>query len=221
MSKKVRRQSAANRFIHWGVALSAVLLIISGLGQLPLYKRYNITKLPGGEWLGSFYNMLDLHYFAAILLIFVVSFHLVFHFMRREFDIYPKRGDLKESYLIIKAMFTGGKEPPADKYLAEQRVAYLFIGANVLVLILTGIVKVVKNFEGTSLPYTLVAASTHLHNLATVLLILGIVAHLAAFILKANRPLLRGMFLGTVDEEYAKERHPIWYDRLKKPGTKR
>lgn len=215
MTKKVSRQSAANRFIHWGIALSIILLIISGLGQLPLYKRYNITKLPGGEWLGSFFNTLDMHYFAAMILIFVVSFHLVYHFIRREFDIFPKKGDMKESYLIIKAMFTGGKEPPADKYLAEQRVAYLFIGVNVLLLIITGIVKVIKNFEGSSLPYALVAGSTHLHNLATVLLILGIAGHLAAFIIKANRPLLRGMFFGTIDEEYAKERHPIWYARIR------
>lgn len=216
MTKKIRRQSRVNRLIHWGTALSIILLILSGLGQLPLYKRYNVTKLPGGEWWGSFFNTLDLHYFAAMLLIFVVSFHLVYHSIRRQFDLFPKKGDLKESYLIIKAMLTGGQEPPADKYLAEQRVAYLFIGANVFVLILTGLVKVIKNLEGTSLPYTLVAVSTHLHNLATVLLILGIGAHLAAFLLKANRPLLRGMFLGTIDEDYAQERHPLWYEKLKK-----
>jgi len=213
---KIRRQSKTNRFIHWGIAFSIILLIISGLGQLPLYKRYYVTELPGGQWLGSFYNTLDLHYFAAMVLIFVVSFHLVYHSITRQFDIFPKKGDLKESYLIIKAMLTGGKEPPADKYLAEQRVAYLFIGANVLALILTGIVKVMKNFEGASLPYTLVAFSTHIHNLATVLLILGIGAHLVAFIFKVNRPLLRGMFLGSIDEAYARERHPLWYDRIKR-----
>jgi len=159
--------------------------------------------------------MLDLHYLAAGILIFVVSFHLVYHTLRREFDIMPKKGDIKESYVIIKAMLTGGKEPPAEKYLAEQRLAYLFIGVNILVLILTGIVKVLKNLEGSQIPATLVSASTHLHNLATVLLILGIGAHLVAFVLKANRPLIRGMFLGTVDEEYAEERHSLWYNRVK------
>ena len=188
------------------------------MGQLPVYKRYNVVNLPGGEWLGSFYKMLDLHYMAAAMLIFVVSFHLIYHGMRKEYDIFPKKGDVKESYLIIKAMVTGGKEPPADKYLAEQRLAYFFIGANVLVLILTGIVKVLKNFDSSSIPFTVVAVSTHLHNLATVLLIFGIGAHLAAFIVKANRPLLRGMFFGTVDEEYAKERHSKWYDRIRSKG---
>lgn len=213
MKNKILRQSRANRFIHWGTAISILLLIISGMGQLPVYKRYNVTSLPGGEWLGSFFEMLDLHYLAAGILIFVVSFHLVYHALRREYDIIPKKGDFKESYLIIKAMVTGGKEPPADKYLAEQRLAYAFIGVNVIVLILTGIVKVLKNFAGSQLPETLITVSTHLHNLATVLLIFGIVAHLLAFIVKANRPLIRGMFYGTVDEDYAKERHSLWYNR--------
>jgi cytochrome b subunit of formate dehydrogenase len=112
-------------------------------------------------------------------------------------------------------MLTKGEEPPADKYLAEQRVAYFFIGINVLVLIGTGMVKVIKNLNGVTLPQFIIAFSTHLHNLATVLLILGIGAHLAAFIFKANRPLLRGIFSGTVDEKYAKERHPLWYKRIK------
>ena len=76
MTGKVRRHSSVNRFIHWGTAISIILLIISGMGQLPIYKRYFVTELPGGEWLGSFFKMLDLHYFAAGILIFVVSYQI-------------------------------------------------------------------------------------------------------------------------------------------------
>lgn len=217
-SKKntVLRQNRINRFIHWGTALSISVLLISGLGQLPLYKRYNIVKLPGGEWLGSFFNTLDLHYLAAAFLIFVISFHLVYHGLRREFDFLPKRGDFLESYRIIKAMITGSKEPPAEKYLAEQRIAYFYIGSNIVILIITGIVKILKNFPGNFLPHTLISFSTHLHNLSTVLLVLGIAVHLGAFIFKANRPLLKGMFIGYVDAGYAKHRHPLWFEKISK-----
>src|SRR5665648_592611 len=52
---KISRQSLANRFVHWTTALSVLLLIITGLGQLPLYTRYNVTKLPGAEWLGNYF----------------------------------------------------------------------------------------------------------------------------------------------------------------------
>lgn len=36
----------------------------------------------------------------------------------------PRRGDLKESLLIILAMFGFGEEPKSHKFLAEQRLAY-------------------------------------------------------------------------------------------------
>lgn len=214
-SKKIRRQSLSNRIVHWTVAISIFLLILSGLGQLPLYSRYNIAKLPGGQWWVEYFNTLTLHYIAAIILLFIVMYHLVIHLIKKEFDIIPRKGDVKESLLIIKAMLTKGKEPHSDKYLAEQRLAYLFIGGSILLLVVTGIIKVIKNMPGSTMPYELILWSTMLHNLATVLLIVGIIAHLAAFLIKDNRRLLPGMFSGFVKEDYVKQRHSIWYKKLR------
>ncbi|MEL1133879.1 cytochrome b/b6 domain-containing protein [Desulfitobacterium sp. THU1] len=211
---KVLRQSLINRFVHWSTALSIFLLILTGLGQMPLYNRYNVTKLPGAEWLGDYFITVGLHYLAAVLLIFIAFYHIVNAFIRKEFDIFPRRGDLKESYLIIKAMFTKGKEPPSDKYLAEQRLAYLFIGGNVLLLILTGLIKMYKNVPGVELSNSLLFWNTMFHNIGTVLLILGIIGHLAAFLIKENRALLPGMFTGYIDHDYVKHRHSLWYKKL-------
>ena len=36
------RHSLTVRVTHWVVALSGILLLFSGFGQLPLYKRYNL-----------------------------------------------------------------------------------------------------------------------------------------------------------------------------------
>jgi formate dehydrogenase gamma subunit len=215
---KILRQSLANRFVHWMTALSILLLIITGLGQLPLYTRYNVTKLPGAAWLGNYFITIDLHYLGAIGLIFAISFHIVNALIRKEFDIFPRRGDMKESYLIIKAMFTKGKEPASDKYLAEQRVAYLFIGVSILLLIVTGMIKVIKNVPGVDLPYSLLYWNTALHNIGTGLIILGIIGHLAAFLIKENRALLPGMFTGSINREYVKHRHSIWYAKLLQKG---
>lgn len=215
---KVLRQSIANRFVHWTTALSVMLLIITGLGQLPLYTRYNVTKLPGAEWLGNYFITINLHYLGAIGLIFAVSFHIVYAFARREYDIFPRKGDMKESYQIIKAMLTKGKEPASDKYLAEQRVAYLFIGLSLLLLIITGLIKTLKNVPGVDLPHSLLYWNTALHNIGTGLIILGIIGHLAAFLLKENRPLLPGMFTGFINREYIKHRHSLWYAKLLRNG---
>jgi len=214
--KKIRRHSASVLFVHWAVAISTILLIFSGIGQMPVYRRYMIYKIPGLGWSADFAATLYLHYVAAAVLMFAVAYHIVFHVLRREYGILPRRGDLKESYMIIRAMFTGGKEPPSDKFLAEQRLAYAYIGFWLLVIIITGIVKVLKNLPGISLPGNTMIWMSDIHTLATFMLIFGILAHLAAFLFKANRPLLRGMFTGWVDMEYVKERHPLWYNRLVK-----
>ncbi|HZJ02985.1 MAG TPA: cytochrome b/b6 domain-containing protein, partial [Thermoleophilia bacterium] len=212
--ERIKRHGFSGRFVHWTVALSTVVLVISGLGQLPLFKRYFVDTLPGLGWTSDFGVTLQLHYFAAAALTLAVVYHVIFHSLRREFDIVPRRGDLKESYQIIKAMFGRGEEPDSDKYLAEQRVAYAFIGGAILLVIATGYLKAVKNLPGVELPYWLLWTTTTLHNLAMFLIILGIGGHLAAFLIKENRALLPGMFTGRVSLAYARERHCLWCEGL-------
>ncbi len=219
---KIKRHSFSNRFVHWLTAASIFLLIFSGFGQMPLYHRYMLTELPFMSWTGDYFVTLVLHYLGAISLMFIIFYHIVLHSLRKEFSILPRKGDVKESIQIIKAMFTKGQEPPSDKYLAEQRLAYLFIGVSVMLLVITGIIKLIKNVPGVSMANGIITWSTNIHNVATVLLVIGIVAHLAAFLIKENRKMLPGMFTGYVDEEYVKHRHSIWYKKLvaKKTGSK-
>ncbi|MHB9150631.1 MAG: formate dehydrogenase subunit gamma [Thermoleophilia bacterium] len=210
----VKRHGFSGRFVHWSVAISTIVLIVSGLGQLPLARRYMVDTLPLLGWSSDFGATLFLHYAAATLLIVGVSYHVVLHGLRREFALLPRRGDLGESWQIIKAMLGRGEEPASDKYLAEQRVAYAFIGGSILLVIATGYLKVLKNLSGVDLPAWLLWTNTTLHNLAMMLIILGVAGHLAAFVFKANRSLIPGMISGHVCAHYASERHPEWCRRL-------
>lgn len=209
----IQRHTMIVRVIHWSIASSIFLLFFSGFGQMPLYKRYMITDLL--PWTGDYWLTLKLHYLGAIVLLTAAVWHVVFHGIRKEAGLIPRSGDVAESAHIIKAMITGGKEPPSDKYLAEQRLAYAFIALTVGVLIATGVIKVIKNV-GIAMNDSLLFWSTQLHNLGAVFLLFGVIAHLAAFLIPANRKLLPSMFHGKVDEEYVKERHSIWYARLNK-----
>jgi len=211
---KVKRHGFSVLFVHWTVALSTFLLIVSGFGQMPMYKRYKIADLPGLGWTADYSITILIHYLAAAVLILAVTYHVVYHVMRKEYDILPRKGDLKESYLIIKAMLLNREEPASDKYLAEQRLAYAFIGMNLLIIIVTGVIKVFKNLPGIDYTAVFLVWVNDLHTLASMLLVFGILGHLAAFLFKANRALLPGMFTGKIDLEYAKHRHRIWYERM-------
>ncbi|WP_339172556.1 cytochrome b/b6 domain-containing protein [Anoxybacillus sp. FSL W8-1294] len=217
---KIYRQPLPNRFVHWGIAISIIMLIITGIGQMPVYGRYLIIQPFGTKWLTSYEVTLWVHYFFAATLLFFTTYHVVYHVIKKEFDIWTKKGDVKGSYLILKAMLLKQKEPPSEKYLPEQRIAYLYFVVSIGLVIVTGVIKVIKNIMGVQPTNGILFWGAQLHNLATVMVIFGVIMHLAAFIVKENRKLLPGMFTGYVDEEYVKERHSLWYKELKREYEK-
>jgi formate dehydrogenase gamma subunit len=208
--KGVNRQPLSNRIVHALTAISIFALFFTGLGQMPVYKRYMLTEVPGFAWTGDYTITLWWHYFFGVILIAVGVYHVTYHFMRKEFDIVPKKGDLKDSWLVIKAMFTGKEEPPSEKYLPEQRLGYAFIAFWIAVMVITGLIKTIKNVNGFDFSHGVLFWSAQLHNLGFFMLILGVFGHLAAFLFKPNRQLLPGMLWGKVSACYVKFRHPLW-----------
>ena len=91
---KIYRQSLQNRIIHWGVAISTFGLILTGIFQMPVAKRYGVANI--WEWSGEYFEGLVLHYIFAIGLIFFGVYHIVYHSLKKEFDIIPKKGDIKK-----------------------------------------------------------------------------------------------------------------------------
>jgi cytochrome b subunit of formate dehydrogenase len=210
----VRRHSVLVRVEHWAVAISGILLIFSGAGQMPMYQRYGLTSIPGFGWSGDFLLQLRLHEIAASVFMAAVAFHVVYHLLRRETAIAPRRGDLRESLRIVLATFGIGEEPANDKFLAEQRVAYAAIGAAALLLSLTGALKIARSAGWLFLPPAMSWTNTLLHNIGFAMFFLGVIAHLAAFALRVNRPLLPSMLSGRVRYAYAAHRHAKWLESL-------
>lgn len=213
---KVLRHTKLEIVIHWLVAISGIALIISGFGEMPMYKRYNIVKLPFMSFLGSYEINLVIHYIFALIFVFAVFFHIVFHLRRKEFSLLPKKGDFKESLLVIKAIIKGEKEPPHEKFLAEQRLAYVAIGSVSLILIITGLIKTFKNIGPVVLNPDFLMFVTLIHTIATMFFVMLFLLHIGAFIIKDNRQLLKSMFTGYVDYDYVKRRHPKWALHLNK-----
>lgn len=211
---KIARHNLAVRFTHWLTALSIFILFFSGFGQMPIYKRYYVDQLPGLSWSSDFLITLHLHYWAAAVLIFISVYFAVYIFSTRSFDIIPKKGDFRESLKIIGAMLGLTEEPESDKYLAEQRLAFAVTAFSIVMLIITGLIKVYKNLPGTDVSANAVFWTAQIHNLFTVILLVSIVFHLGAFFIKANRPLLPSMFTGKISAAYVQHRHQKWWHKL-------
>ncbi len=217
LGDRVLRHSVVTVLEHWAVAISGLLLLFSGFGQLPMYKRYGVDQIPGLGWSSNFILDLNVHLWVGALFTFVIVFHLVFHRRAGSAAIQPRRGDLKESFRIISAMLKGNPEPPSRKFLAEQRLAYSFLLWMGLVLVVTGVVKMLQAW-GVPFPHLFLQGVTLLHLAATMGFLLGFLGHMAAFLIPANRPLFSTMFTRRVPLAYAEHRHPLWVEEMRAAG---
>ncbi|MEN8140443.1 MAG: cytochrome b/b6 domain-containing protein [Thermodesulfobacteriota bacterium] len=198
------------RLCHWSIAISGILLLFSGFGQMPMYKRYNIVKIPGLAWADQYALTLAIHYVTAAIFTAAVVYHLIYHLRRHEFAIMPRRGDVAESIQSVKAMFRLATMPRHEKFQAKQRLAYGVIGISSLLLIVTGLIKSYKNLGNIVLEPLFLQAMTMLHTLFGMIFMALFLAHVGALLLKEHRPLVPSMFSGRIAKEYVDEHLPGW-----------
>jgi cytochrome b subunit of formate dehydrogenase len=206
----VVRHSAVELIEHWIVALSGLVLVLSGFFQMPTANRYYFSSVPGLAWSADFIISLNVHYAASVLFVAAALFHVVYHGISGDKGLIPQRGDIKTSIAVIKSFFGKGQEPPFHKYLPEQRLAYIGMAFIIAMLILSGLVKTYKNIYAPDMSLTIVLAATWIHIIFFALFIFAFFGHIAAIILKPNRPMVRGIFTGAVRLDYARHRHPLW-----------
>lgn len=206
----VVRHSALELMEHWAIAISGLVLFLTGMFELPMSKRYYISSVPGLGWSADYMTSLYLHYAAAIFFTAAAMFHVFYHGLRGEKELLPQKGDFSESITVIKSLFGFGEEPPMHKYLPEQRLAYVGMAFIIVMLIISGLVKTYKNIYAPDMSLTIVLWATWIHNIFFVLFFLAFLAHMAAIALRSNWPMVRGIFTGNVRLDYARHRHPLW-----------
>lgn len=211
---RVIRHSKLELFEHWAIAISGLILLLTGIFELPVAKRYYIITVPGLGWTADFITSLYLHYAAALVFTAVGLFHVVYHALLGEKGLMPKKGDIAQSVQVIKSFIGLGKEPPMPKYLPEQRLAYVGMAVIILLLIVSGLVKTYKNIYAPDLSHTVLLWATWIHNIGFILFFLTFLAHMAAIALRPNWPMVRGIFTGKVRLDYARHRHGLWIAEL-------
>ncbi len=210
----VVRHSALELIEHWAIAISGLILLLTGIFELPVAKRYYLIEIPGLGWSADFITSLYLHYAAALIFTVAAVFHVFHHGLRGEKGLLPQKGDLASSVAVMKSLIGIGKEPPLHKYLPEQRLAYAGMAVIILMLILSGLVKTYKNIYAPDMSHTVLLWATWIHNISFILFFLAFLAHMGAIILRPNWPMVRGIFTGKVRLDYARHRHALWLNEL-------
>lgn len=199
--RTVVRFVAFERFVHWLTAVSFVILGITGL---------NITFgrsliLP---WLGpaSFSTWSEWAKFAHNYLSFAFTAGLVLMFLMWVVRNLPSRNDIVW-FMNGGGMF-GGPEPPAGKFNGGEKLIFwlsVFGGAGVAA---SGYVLLFP-FYGTTVGNMELAEITH--SVIAILFIAAMFVHIYMGTIGVEGA-FEAMAEGTVDVNWAKERHSLWYE---------
>ncbi|MEK6244234.1 MAG: formate dehydrogenase subunit gamma [Pseudomonadota bacterium] len=203
--RTIERFSLADRWAHWVMGISFVVLGITGL--IILFGKHVLLPVIGYTlfaWLTSLSK--NLHNFVAPL--FMVSL-LVFIVIYIK-DNLPEKGDL--NWLVNGWKMFKGEHLPSGRFNAGEK-AWFWGGVVALSLIVcaSGLVLLFPNFE--QLRATMQQASV-VHGIASVLVIGAGIGHIYMGTVGVEGA-YRNMRDGVTDETWAKEHHQYWYEDVK------
>jgi formate dehydrogenase subunit gamma len=203
-SQMIERYTAQERKNHWGVAISFILLALSGLALFHPAFFFLTNFFGGGVWTRI------LHPFIGVVL-----FGL-FVCMARSFAPHNQITNNDREWLKRIRDVINNKDdnlPEVGKYNAGQKYLFWTLVVCIPLLFVTGVI-IWQPYFASRLPGTLLRIGVLLHALAAFVSIAGIMVHIyAAIWVKGS---VRAMTRGFVSKAWAKHHHPGWYKGISK-----
>lgn len=87
--------------------VNMLFLALSGIGHMPIFKRYYIADIPGFGWLAEFHITLTIHYFTAALFLAMVTWLATTRILTKSEDRLTRSARVKVG-LYITIIASGG-----------------------------------------------------------------------------------------------------------------
>jgi len=206
--RRIERFTPVERIVHWAVAISFVVLAVSGL--VMLFGRYLLLPIIGQTLFGYFtYLLKNLHNFVGPL--FTVSIIVFFVLYVR--DNLPGKTDIR--WLLRFGGIFGGKEPSSGRFNAGEKI--WFWGGLVLLGLVVSASGFVLDMLVPGMAYTRgnMQIANIVHIIGTTLMAAGAVGHIYLGTLGMEGA-YDAMRHGYVDDTWAKEHHDLWYEQVQK-----
>lgn len=194
------RYPASTRVNHWCMAISFILLALSGLAFFhpPFFPLSNV--LGGPVWARILHPFIGVVFFLLFVAIAVanVRYNL------------PIRNDVRWMRQIGDVLNNRDERlPPVGKFNPGQKLVFWGLVVSVLLLLLTGVIMW-RPWFADYFPITLIRLASLVHALAAFIAIATIIVHVyAAMLVKGS---IGAMTRGWVTRAWAKHHHPLWYD---------
>lgn len=213
--KTITRFASIERTGHWLLAVSFVILAVTGLNitygkyfLLPIMGKEAFAGLVGlGKWL---HNYVAFAFMAGLVMILVMWIK----------DNFPNVYDLKW-FAQGGGMLTKGSHPPAKKFNGGQKILFWLVIWGGLAMSLTGIALLFPfqiNFIASMNPLQEMQFATTWHAIIALGLTVVIIAHIYIGTL-GMQGAFDAMGTGEVDENWAREHHSVWADEVIGPSA--
>lgn len=195
------RFNAFERFVHWMTAVCFIVLALSGLNitfgrqlLLPLIGPEAFTAL--SQWAKYAHNYLSFPFTLGVVLTFLMWLTSNF----------PTKADVE--WIKKGGGMIGDEHPPAGRFNPGQKLIYWIVVVGGTAVAVTGYMLMFP-FYWTGIAGMQTAQI--IHALIGVLFIAGMLVHIYMGTL-GEEGAFESMSDGTVDENWAKQHHSIWYD---------
>jgi len=199
------RSTKAARYIHWFTAVIFVLLTLTGL--ILLYGRWVLIPVLGAEGFSAtaiacknIHNYIGPLFLVAVVLLFLV-------FVRD--SLFNIKVDTK--WFLKAGGYLGGSHPSSEKFNAGQKAWFWVAILGGLVLALSGLVLDFANYGQGRI---LMQDAHIIHSISSVLVIAFFFVHIYLASIGIEGA-LEGMTSGTVDTNWTKQHHDLWYEEMK------
>lgn len=208
--RMLQRFGSFERVTHWTVAITFVVLAVSGL--ILLFGKHVLLPVVGYTlfaWLTALAK--NLHNFIGPLFILGLLVMIVL-FIK---DNFPKAVDLKW-FAKAGGLFTGAHVPSGRFNAGEKSWFWVGVVAMGIIVSVTGLILLFPNFDQTRA--TMQDAWTW-HAVAALVFMAASLGHIYLGTIGVEGA-YQAMRSGYVDEVWAKEHHELWYNDVKKGGAR-
>jgi formate dehydrogenase subunit gamma len=198
----IQRYTASERSNHWAVAVTFVLLALSGLALFHPAFFFLTNLFGGGTWTRI------LHPFIGVLL---VAFFFV---MALRFAPHNRITDTDRQWIgQLKDVVCNedGRLPESGKFNAGQKYLFWTLVICIALLFISGIM-IWQPYFAPRLPVGLVRVAVLVHAVSAFVVITAILVHIyASFWVKGS---VRAMTHGMVSHAWARHHHRAWYKQM-------
>jgi len=196
---------AFERIVHWSLAISCLILCITGLGMM--FHSFNFV----GTLMGSLKSLKYVHNYAGLF--FIVALFFTIRMWWREAGVFSMPEDLQWMMCAGGYLWHVDKVPEVGKYNPGQKMFFLAVAVFGVVMVVTGLVM----WFPLDFPVELVRWMYPLHALGflTIFAFFFVHLYLGTIGSPGSAP---AMFSGWVTRAWLMKQHPKWLKEMEHEG---